>query len=206
MHRNLQKVKVQLAVIRKGPHYDQYGHLHKLLKADVIFGLSKTCHYYWNVWGCVIERNGKWGHAKNDLSTRSHIRGKQLQQTMCQLHKMSIFWLKVYLDVHNSLYWLCLFQKTRTMAQKVPTPKQIQQTLLKYRQVSMEWTVVICAIVYELSLYWTVCIVWIKFYVDYHLPTLLAKCKLSKSNHLTGFIQGLWYLAKSPGKSITTCK
>ena len=58
--------------------------LHKLLKADTIFGmyiigLSKTCHYYRNVWACVIERNGKWGHAKNDH--RSHIKGKQLQQT-----------------------------------------------------------------------------------------------------------------------------
>jgi len=28
---------------------------------------------------CLIEWNGKWGHAKNDH--RSHIKGKQLQQT-----------------------------------------------------------------------------------------------------------------------------
>ena len=37
------------AAIGKQPYYDQYSSLHELLEADLIFGLSKTCHYYRNV-------------------------------------------------------------------------------------------------------------------------------------------------------------
>jgi len=33
----------------KWPDYDKCSRLHKLLEADVIFGLSKTWHYYLNV-------------------------------------------------------------------------------------------------------------------------------------------------------------
>ena len=41
----------------------------------MIFKVFIYSHYQ-NMWVCVIERNVKWGHAKND-----HIKGKRLQQT-----------------------------------------------------------------------------------------------------------------------------
>ena len=55
------------------------GNIWHVIFGIFIIGLSKTCHYYQNVWLFVIEWNVKWGHAKNDL--RIHIKGKQLQQT-----------------------------------------------------------------------------------------------------------------------------
>ena len=51
------KCRSKSAATWKRPHYDQYGRLHKLLEADVIFGLRRVITI-------KIEQNGNWSHTK----------------------------------------------------------------------------------------------------------------------------------------------
>ena len=107
--------------IRKRPHYDQYGRLHKLLEADVIFGLPKTCCYYQNVWTCVIEQNGKWGHAKNDH--RSHIKRKQFQGK-----KIVIYFQSWHMGTTNKLLQTAL-------KKWMHSSRQPEATVVTYRHI-----------------------------------------------------------------------
>jgi len=55
---------------------------------------------------CVIERNGKLGHSKNDY--RSHITGKRLQQ-----HHVNYF-QSSYMGTTNKLLWKALQKRTHS--------------------------------------------------------------------------------------------